>query len=283
MDITLLGEEPGVAEYRERVAELRRSLAIKQRSAAAVQLEKIAELCDGDWQGRAAEAVAAVQELEPSERTATVECLMSRLDELSWHVPQVSGWMVDLVVLVSRGLPGAVLDRWRTGHLRRVEQSFTVSNGLLAAKLAELEIAEGRPLSPAVVGAIRRTGIENWQRAYLTDLIAAHREPAFNPGEPWADRALAQLSGAGPAWTALCVHVAGANTAKPSARWQRTALHLMEGLEPSAVRAEVSCWLALSGSPCRTPLTLPYGGEADPNVWDPHNCGAARRGWSRCR
>ena len=276
MDITLLGEEPGVAEYRERLTELRRSLAIKERSAAAIQLEKIAELCDGDWQGRAAEAVGAVEELGLSERAVTVEYLMNRLDQLSWHVPQVSGWMVDLVVLVSRGLPEAVLSRWRTQHLRQVEQSFTVSNALLLAKLAQAEIAEGRPLSPAVVGAIRRTGIENWQRAYLADLIAAHREPAFNPGEPWADRALAHLAEAGPAWTALCVHVAGANTAKPSAKWQRTALQLMEGLEPAAVRAEVCSWLALSGTPRRTPLVFPYGGEADPSQWDPYNEDALR-------
>jgi hypothetical protein len=275
MDITLQGVEPAAAEYRDRLAELRRLLARKERSAA-LQLEKIAELCEGDWHGRAAEAVGVIEALGESERALIVEYLMSRLDALSWQTPGLCTSLTALVVLASRGIPAEALSRTRRGYLQQVEQSFTVSDAWRLAKFAGVEIASGRLLSTAVVATLRRTSMESWQRTDLAGLLAAHRNPAFNPGEPWADRALAWLAASPPQWTALCVHAATANTAKPSAKWKRTALQLCGDLDPVAVRAEVASWLALSGTSRPVPLTLAYGGQADPNLWDPYNADALR-------
>ena len=277
MDITLLGEEPAPVEYRERVAELRQLLAGRERSAAAaLQLEQIAGLCEGDWGGAGAEALQLVEALDVPRRALLVEDLMTRLDALTWHTPRLCLAMTELVALVSRSLPAGPLSRGREKYLREVEQSHTVPNATRLARFAELEIASGRPLSPAVVATLRRTGMESWQRTELTELLAALREPAFDPGEPWADRALAHLATAGPQWTALCLHAATASTAKPSATWQRTARQLLAGLDPAEVRAELSSWLALSGTPRPEPLSHSYGGPVDPNLWDPYNAEALR-------
>jgi hypothetical protein len=283
MDVALPGEEPATAEYRELLAELRRSPAREEGSAAALRLERIAGLCEGDWSGFGAEAVEAVEALSDAERAVILESLMNRLNALTWHTPQLCRSMTQLVVLVASGLPIGSLSRSRDRYLRQVEQSHTVANAHLLAKFAEMEVASGRPLSPGVVATMRRNGLEGWQRHELAELLAAHREPAFNPGEPWADRALAHLATAEPRWTALCVHAATASTAKPSATWQRTARSLLEGLDPEAVRAEVSAWIALSGRPRPEALTLCFGGNADVNVWDPYNAEALRGlAWLLC-
>jgi Domain of unknown function (DUF4132) len=282
MDVTVLEEEPA-AEYRERLARLRQSLDRREHPAAALQLERIAGLCEEDWSGSGAGAIDVVQALTPAERALMVEQLMDRLDNLSWHAPQLRRSMTQLLTLVSHGLPIDLLRRSREGYLRQVERNHTVSDAHRLAKFAGAEIASGRPLSPGVVATIRRTGLESWQRSELADLLATLREPAVNPGEPWADRALEWLATAGPQWTALCVHAATAGTAKPSVAWQRTARSLLEGLEPDAVRAEVVSWLALSGRPRPQPLTFSHGGDVDVNHWDPYNAEALRGlAWLLC-
>ena len=276
VEVTLLGEEPAVAEYRERLVELRRFGARGQWPTAALQLEYIAVLCGEDWRGRAPEAVEAVRALSDPERALLVEQLVARLYGVSWGTPRLCAAMTSLIALASEGLPLEASARWRDTYLEQIESCSTVSDGWRLAKFAGVEIACGRSLSVATIAAMRRTGQGRWQRTDLAGLLAAHPEPAFNPGEAWADRALARLAGAGPEWTALGVHLATANSAKPSAAWERVATGLAEALDPVVVRGEVVSWLELVGTPRAERLRHPWGEEADPNLWDSFNTDALR-------
>jgi hypothetical protein len=276
VEVTLRGGEPAVAEYRERLVELRRLAARGQWSAVALQLEYIAQLCEGDWEGRAPEAVAEVRALSDPERALLVEQMVARLYGVSWSTPRLCAATTTLIALTSEGLPLEASARWRDVYLEQIESSFTASDGWQLAKFAGVEIACGRSLSVATIAVMRRTGQERGERTDLAGLLAAHPEPAFNPGEDWADRALAHLAGAGPEWTALGVHLATANSARPSVAWQRVATRLAEALGPVVVRAEVVSWLDLVGTPRAERLRHSWGEEVDPSLWDTFNTDALR-------
>ncbi|GAA1963252.1 DUF4132 domain-containing protein [Kitasatospora viridis] len=264
-------------DYRGRVAALRSRWADKDRSGAATQLLGIAELCEGDWHGRAPEVVEFVRALTGSERSLIVEVLLGRLDMMGWRSRDVRETVIPLAALATRDLPTEELARWREPRLTEFEQSHTAAETEQLGTFARLEIASGRPLSPAVIATIRRSYLEGWSDpAELADLRAAHPEPAFNPGEPWADRALAHLAAATPAWRALCAHAATAVATKPSRKWLQTGSQLIDAMEPLAVRAAIVEWLELARLPRPVPLRHSYGGATDPLQWDPYNVDALR-------
>lgn len=273
------GDDPRVVEYRHGVAELPRRWGRKEWTGVADQLERIAGLCRGDWDGRGAEAVAFLDGLDAGGRALLVEYLVGRADLAAGRDRGLAASLLALVTTASRGLPVAAFDRWRAPRLAEFERSFTARDADRLATSARLELAAGRPLSPALVAVIRRTGYESWQRDALAGLLGSLAGPPVDPGEPWADRVLAFLETAetaGPEWSALCAHAATATAARPTAAWQRTARRLLEPLDPAEVRAELCAWLAPAGLPRPEPLLSSWGQPVDPLQWDPYNADALR-------
>ncbi|MEQ4300064.1 DUF4132 domain-containing protein [Plantactinospora sp. B6F1] len=119
--------------------------------------------------------------------------------------------------------------------------------------MAELLLDAGRPLPPEVVAMMRRTVVHGyWGSAgALTPLPDRLDAPAINPGEAWADRALADIASLDPdeagRWHELLRHAATATSAKPARKWEATARGLLDELTEPGDR--LRSWLALVGRP----------------------------------
>ncbi|MDX3071943.1 hypothetical protein ACIP98_26600 [Streptomyces sp. NPDC088354] len=170
-----------------------------------------------------------------------------------------------LLAVISRGFPHqAWCEQWNAlleGWARRWYSSGT-SDELPA--LAEALLDAGRPLSGEVVGLLRRSaddGCLDWAGMLLDRLP----EPPVNPGEPWADRVLAQLPQLGEGWRRLIPHLRAAKPA-PSERWDRAAAAVLDGIDAGTVRRTVTPWLALAV----------HGGSARGGGHDPWNLTGVR-------
>ncbi|MEV0273650.1 DUF4132 domain-containing protein [Hamadaea sp. NPDC050747] len=148
-------------------------------------------------------------------------------------------------------------------------------------ELAERVLAAGRPLPPEALAVIRRSTVHGyWNSAQelaplldkLTDL------PALNVGEPWADRALADVAALPPAeaerWYALFRHATTATSAKPSPKWETAGRVLLDAVgEPGPRLRE---WLGLVGR-ARTIRLARSQWEPDVNeAFDPYNATTLR-------
>ncbi|MEE6308820.1 DUF4132 domain-containing protein [Plantactinospora veratri] len=120
-------------------------------------------------------------------------------------------------------------------------------------QMAELLRETGRSLPPEVVAVMRRTVAHGyWGSAdALKPLLDKLDAPALNPGEAWADRALADVASLeadqARRWHVLFRRAATATSARPSQKWEAAARELLDGLaEPGA---RLRRWLALVGQP----------------------------------
>ncbi|GHG65977.1 DUF4132 domain-containing protein [Streptomyces griseocarneus] len=149
--------------------------------------------------------------------------------------------------------------------------------------LLSAALAAGQPLPGSFVGVLRRTAlIAYWQvEKQWGKTIAGLTEPVVNPGEAWADRALAELPALDDAWRLLLAHAATACTARPTAKWDKTARALLDELDAlgegsDAVRGRLLSWLALVGRPRTAPVHIPpYGPDPNTEI-DPYNADALR-------
>ncbi|GAA3758274.1 hypothetical protein GCM10022225_49490 [Plantactinospora mayteni] len=120
-------------------------------------------------------------------------------------------------------------------------------------RMAELLLDAGRPLPPEVVAVMRRTVAHGyWSSAEaLKSLLVKLDVPALNPGEAWADQALADVASLDPEearhWYELFRHAATATSAKPSQRWETAARGLLDELAEPGDR--LRGWLTLVGRP----------------------------------
>ncbi|MGK5546273.1 DUF4132 domain-containing protein [Streptomyces sp. URMC 127] len=138
----------------------------------------------------------------------------------------------------------------------------------------------GRPLPGPVVATLRRTLLLHPYcigEPYRT-VVAALKEPLLNPGEAWADRAMAEAAGpGGDPWQRLLAHALTAAGARPTRRWEKTGRTLLDGLgeDPGAVRERLLSWLALATRPRTLPYDPgPYGNAGA--LFDPYNVDAVR-------
>jgi len=145
--------------------------------------------------------------------------------------------------------------------------------------LVEAELAAGRPVAPAAIAAFRRSGEEyNAPTTPLGRALENLTAPVLNVGEKWAERALEHV-GHGPddPWRALFAHALTAKSAKPSAKWDRTARQLVEPLGPGLVREKVVSWLALVGAPRTFRVNPGFCEDRQFNeTFDPYNALALR-------
>jgi Domain of unknown function (DUF4132) len=161
---------------------------------------------------------------------------------------------------------------------RKLLEAFTRDHSVWffdwMADMAEIEIAAGRPLPPAVIALLRRSALLRSGRSGPFARVARLlTEPVLNVGEEWADRVLADLPVLPPPWRGLLSHAATATMARPSAAWEKSGRELLGSLDADAVRTTILSWLTLIGRP----RTLPLEGGADFNdVCDPYNDNALR-------
>ncbi|MFF1839527.1 hypothetical protein ACFVXE_35960 [Streptomyces sp. NPDC058231] len=76
----------------------------------------------------------------------------------------------------------------------------------------------------------------------------------LNPGEPWAERVIADLTGAEPAWHALAAHALTATGSRPAGKWQRLGRALLANVGPDRAREAMTSWLAPAAEPHTTPV-----------------------------
>ncbi|MFI9251196.1 hypothetical protein [Streptomyces sp. NPDC053069] len=111
----------------------------------------------------------------------------------------------------------------------------------------EYELAAGRPVPATLVAAVRRTAEETFTGAEYAELAARLTDPPVNPGEAWADRALAQAEKGGAPWWELLAHAARVRSAKPSRAWERKARTLLTAIGEQEAAEAVVGWLARVG------------------------------------
>ncbi|MFI7698504.1 DUF4132 domain-containing protein [Nonomuraea sp. NPDC049480] len=214
-----------------------------------------------------------LKQMPAASRVELVTRLLSRADD---EVESVEG--------VARVITGGISVSWTPEaaglFLTRAAHHETYCHENLSWIL-ECWLKAGNSLTPAQLAALRRTAVAGWAvEVVFPPLIAQHRVPLLNVGEPWADQILSE--DLDEHWTALLEHALATSSAsvnsprpisssKPSAKWQRTARALLEQAGPEAARARITGWLTLVGRP----RSLPLRGGNDHYV-DPYNAPALR-------
>ncbi|MFJ3308335.1 DUF4132 domain-containing protein [Streptomyces sp. NPDC086549] len=179
-----------------------------------------------------------------------------------------------LLQAVGADLPGDPLAAERTAELEKLGTEVSIWWDGNARFAAEHELAAGRPLSAPVVAFLRRSALEAYRQTEMTALARKLTEPVLNVGEAWAEQAMKEA--AEEPWLALLVHATTATSAKPTAKWDKAALTLIETLGTDAVRAAVLGWLPLVGRPRTFAFTTVRSGPDTNLAFDPYNANALR-------
>ncbi|WP_455360306.1 DUF4132 domain-containing protein [Streptomyces sp. SYSU K21746] len=264
------------SRYPERVETVGRLAAEGNMGELGDELLKIAITNENRWDGDGVTVLGTIRALAEADRLRLANALVARSRSYLEGMPTHTHALTLLGVL-ARDLPEDLLS---TERLRRLEHYGSMHSTWSVHELkilAAAEVAAGRALPDRVVAVIRRTVMDRYHRdAELDALIAAHPDPAVNPGEAWADRALADLAGLGADWRALVGHAATATAARPTARWETAARALVGRLDAHEVRDAVVAWLGLVGRP----RTQPYNGAphvlAENDAYDPYNANVLR-------
>jgi hypothetical protein len=171
-------------------------------------------------------------------------------------------------------LPDVCAD-WLTGADRH-EGGGGVGWGGEVARMTAAYVASGVPLSPGVIAAVRRMASHPaWSgKTVLAELAATLDDPVLNPGEAWSDAALADADARGQAWQDLLGHAVTAMSAKPSARWEKTARELLSTVGERAAAERISAWLALVGQSRTIPLI--GRGRGAEKLFDSYNVAGMR-------
>ncbi|GAB3479516.1 DUF4132 domain-containing protein [Nocardiopsis coralliicola] len=137
-------------------------------------------------------------------------------------------------------------------------------------ELAWVELKAGRDIPQPLADALRRDdrSANPFRARELRAVVKLGTGgwPPLNAGQPWADRALADLA-AHPEWDGLLRHASTATASRPAARWTAAGQELLDGLSEHGAeefRAAALEWLAL----VRVPTSDTYH--------DPYNTHAAR-------
>ncbi|MEE4541728.1 DUF4132 domain-containing protein [Streptomyces sp. V4-01] len=265
-------------DYAQVCEQVARAVAKGDLDALATEVRWVAEANGHRWEGAAADVLELLREMPAVDRAALVVTLERQYREypaLSVHrgaVPALPG-------LVAEGLPAQILAAARVEALEACARQYAPSPTWLAVLVTEAAAA-GRPPSPAVVGAVRRALLaRHWNHETLKPIAAALTEPAVNPGEAWADAALAEAAGLAAPWTELLRHAATAASAKPSAAWDQRGRAILGRLDEGgqdAAGARILGWLALVGRPRTAPLEPGVHGAGVNELYDPYNANAVR-------
>ncbi|WUH91356.1 DUF4132 domain-containing protein [Streptomyces sp. NBC_00433] len=262
-------------------------VAAVRRLAAAGDVEgladRLAQAFDRTTRGRsgdyAAKLLDVVDGLTPDQRRELVAHWVDRYRALEKDAGRDRDACYGLLLLAARAGRGLGVDPLadeRSGWLAEVGDHFSVWYDDWLARLVDAETAAGRDLPPAVVATLRRTVLGAPPSGGLATVVKKLAGPPLNPGEEWADDALATAALLGEPWPRLLRLAATATSVKPSARWEKDAAALIERIGSDAVRDKAVHWLSLAGRP----RTIPFVGlhhSPDPDAQlDPYNANALR-------
>lgn len=165
---------------------------------------------------------------------------------------------------LSETLPDEVVPLVCADWLAGMDRQGHAGYGHEMTRMARAFVASGTPLSPGVIATIRRTVTTPYYGKTTPpdpgdlELIAfaatLPADPVLNPGEAWADAALADAAERGPAWRDLLAHAVTATSAKPSGRWEKTARERLAGVGEPEAAERIRAWLALVPRPRTFPL-----------------------------
>lgn len=247
---------------------LRRMIADDDMGALADEAVNRAGATRGHWTGEWTRFHQQLRAMPAEQRRRFAEALVERYPSLGPRLIARLGVLL-LVTHVTLDLPGDYLGEERRAALDEIGRQRLLPYPHQVEVLARAELAAGRALRPAVAAAFRRSA--------PTELLKLLAEPVLSPGEPWAERALEEVTDKpDDPWHALLTHALAATTAKPGVTWDKRARELVEPLGADRVRDTVLPWLALAGRPRTIPLDE-YEWQAGGNEgWDPHNATALR-------
>ncbi|MFD4560722.1 DUF4132 domain-containing protein [Streptomyces sp. NPDC058469] len=226
------------------------------------------------------EVLDALRDLPPDMRRRIALACPVRYDGLTSDASSRHALLM-LVAKVSFGLPDDLLVGERRTALEAAGGFQFHRQARGAEVLAQAELVAGRELTPPVVAAFRRAAAAGRAAPWKTVLIERLTEPVLNVGEPWAERALAELPELGEGWHRLLEHAVTATTSKPNARWEKTGRALIDALDAGgddsarAVRERILSWLALVGRPRTIPLVPDLDTDAN-SVSDEYNITVVR-------
>lgn len=143
--------------------------------------------------------------------------------------------------------------------------------------LAEGELDAGRSLPGAFVAVLRRSMLNSYEaEPALSPVLDRVEDPVLNPGEAWADRALADAARFGDAGRRLLKHLRKATSAKPTGTWEKAARALVDEIGTATVRVAVLDWLQLVGQARTIQLHINPGWVDYNSMDDPFNADALR-------
>ncbi|MEV6344350.1 DUF4132 domain-containing protein [Actinoplanes sp. NPDC051851] len=158
-----------------------------------------------------------------------------------------------------------------TGWLDRLGGHFLLHSGDWTEDLVRTAHRDGRP-HPWALATWRRMQIETWKTETGGTLW-----PIPNPGEPWADRAIADVEAMTEphraAWHALLAHcVSGKDQARPPAAWRKRAGPLLDAVGSADFRVRCDAWLGLVGAARSRPVRTGRRDDlVDPRTPDRYN------------
>jgi hypothetical protein len=264
------------AQYARLVDEILGLIRAGDTEAVVSALLELGAMADDNWGFLGRKVVDAIDESESDGRGRLRHALAARYRDLEHGSPQRRTIVALLGCLRAVG-PADAAQRAVLMELA-ADQDVHHDHRYLAL-LGRDALADGAPLPPEFVAVVRRTCLTHWNgRKELGAMTDQLKEPVINPGEAWADQALADADAAerGGGWHRLLAHARTASAARPTAKWEQAGRALVEPLGADAVRARVTGWLRLVGRPRTRPL-LDRGWGADPNAtFDVFNADALR-------
>lgn len=181
---------------------------------------------DGDWTFDGGRLIGLLRVMPAPTRVLLLRRMTEGLEETAVHDPGRCRGLASLIVLVAHGLPVEQLAAWREPLMAMAAGEMTLWEGWRLTCLVEVEQAAGRVVPDPVVATVRRTALTSETPGELRALAARIVEPVLNPGEPWAERVITDLTGAEPAWHALVAHALTAASTPPHRQvatpWTRT-------------------------------------------------------------
>jgi hypothetical protein len=242
----------------------------------ARDLVRIGTLAGNRWDGERARIPQLIGGLATDRRKRLADALVRRYQE-GTDTEQVRGVVMTLAGIAGRGLPEGELSIER---LRRIDELGTVYSLHTYAELVSLargELDAGRSLPGPFVALLRRTMTDTYAHSpELAVLLKGIEDPLLNPGEAWADQALADAERLGDAGRRLLKHLRTATSARPTAKWQQAAAALIGEIGPGELQQAVLGWLRLAAAP-RTLTLYTRPGWPDHNaLFDPCNTDALR-------
>jgi len=258
---------------RSHTQKIRNHVAADDMGKVADEALKAAVSNSGYWGGGWTEILDILRGLPLEERQRLAHALVERFHAVGQDSVARQNALT-LLGIIARDLPEDFLSTERLTELERLGRRHSFWYAARFDVLAEAELAVGRPLAPAVVAVFRRTALDAYRSDTLAELAKKLTDPVLNIGEEWAEQAM--RDGAAPEWHALLTHVTTATASKPTAKWDKQALSVIDTLGADRVRETVLPWLSLVGRPRTFPLDRQTYEPDINNVYDPYNANALR-------